>query len=59
MAQKIDDEVKRVVNDCFQKSDTMIRKNKDAVVRVAEALLEKETLTGAEVAELIETKPRK
>ena len=37
----------------------MIRKNKDAVVRVAEALLEKETLTGAEVAELIETKPRK
>ena len=54
LRQKIDDEIKKLVNEANSRSESLLKKNRDAITRIAEGLLDKETLTGAEVASLIE-----
>lgn len=44
MQEKVDAEVKRIVDSCYQKALSLIKKNKDKLDKVAEKLLEKETL---------------
>ncbi|MCZ6796249.1 MAG: ATP-dependent zinc metalloprotease FtsH [Planctomycetota bacterium] len=54
--RKIDEEIHRVVQEAYQRCQKLLRKYRDAVERIAMALLERETLTGEEVAALVEGK---
>src|SRR5262249_27220362 len=49
----IDQEVKRISLDAYERAKQVVEKNRDALVRVAEALLEYEVLDGEEVAALV------
>ncbi len=55
-AIKIDDEVRRIVQVAYDRSEGIINEHADALVRIAEALLEREVLDGNEVMQLIEGK---
>ncbi|WP_255702366.1 ATP-dependent zinc metalloprotease FtsH [Peptoniphilus sp. KCTC 25270] len=48
IASEIDAEMRQIVNEAYTKAETLIRDNMDTLLRVADALLEKETLTGKE-----------
>ncbi|PYT07220.1 MAG: cell division protein FtsH [Acidobacteria bacterium] len=52
-AVEIDHEVKRVVTECYIKAKETIEASRDALVRIAEALLEREVLEGEEIAALV------
>ncbi|MEN6601794.1 MAG: ATP-dependent zinc metalloprotease FtsH [Bryobacteraceae bacterium] len=56
-AVKIDDEVRRLVDEGYRRASTIIEEHSDALVRIAEALLEREVLDGSEVNQLIEGTP--
>jgi cell division protease FtsH len=53
-AVKIDAEVRRMVDEGYQRAAKIIDDRPDALVRIAEALLEREVLDGAEVTLLID-----
>ncbi len=48
-ARLIDEEVKKIVRDAYEKSRNILEDNIDNLHKLSEALLERETLTGAEV----------
>jgi len=52
-AIRIDEQVRKLVEDGYKQSRTIIEEKSDALVRIAEALLEREVLDGAEVRMLI------
>ncbi len=52
-AIKIDQEVKRIVIEQYNRARQIIMENKDAMVRLAEALLERESLDAVEIRRLI------
>jgi cell division protease FtsH len=52
-AKNIDDEIKRIVSDCYFKAKNIIIENKVILDRIVEKLLEKETITGEELEILI------
>ena len=56
-AIKIDDQVKKLVQNGYDRALKVIEAKSDALVRVAEALLEREVLDGAEVKLIIEGIP--
>ena len=60
-AQKIDAEVKKIVSGAYSKTSQLIKDNLDILHRMANALLEKETLTSKDVDEIMrdgqESKP--
>ncbi|MBI4165757.1 MAG: ATP-dependent metallopeptidase FtsH/Yme1/Tma family protein [Acidobacteria bacterium] len=56
-AIKIDQEVKRFVMDGYARAEKAIKSNRDALVRIAEALLVREVLDGADIKLLIDGKP--
>ncbi|MEE9418324.1 MAG: ATP-dependent zinc metalloprotease FtsH [Desulfatiglandaceae bacterium] len=60
-AQKIDAEVKKIVSGAYSKTSQLIKDNLDILYRMANALLEKETLTSKDVDEIMrdgqESKP--
>jgi cell division protease FtsH len=56
-AIKIDQEIKRFVLEGYQRAESRIKSNRDAVTRIAEALLEREALDGGDIKLLIEGKP--
>ncbi len=51
--QRIDREVRRLVEDSHQKALTILRENEEILVRLAEALLEREILDAREIDKLI------
>jgi cell division protease FtsH len=53
-AMQIDDQIRRFVNEGYERAKRIIEENREALVRVAEALLEREVLDRQEVIELIE-----
>jgi cell division protease FtsH len=55
-AIRIDDQVRKLVEDGYTRARHIIEERSDALVRVAEALLEREVLDGAEVLDLINGK---
>ena len=57
-AIKIDQEVRRIVTENYDRARDLIVKNKDAIDRIAGALLEIEVIDGAELRRLIENRPR-
>ncbi len=54
VAINIDREIMRIVNDNFELAKKVMRENKEAVERIAHALLERETLDASEIEALIE-----
>ena len=54
LAARIDEEVRRIVDEQYQASEKLIRKHREEVERITQGLLSKETLSGAEVARLFE-----
>ena len=56
-AQKIDHEVKRIVQAAYDEAKRLITENHDQFVSLAEALLEYETLTGEEINDILAGKP--
>jgi len=53
IAQKIDREVRRIVDEAYGRSSSLIQSNRETLVRIAEALFKHETLSGEEVRALI------
>ncbi|MCX8108303.1 MAG: cell division protein FtsH, partial [Verrucomicrobiae bacterium] len=54
-AREIDAEVKRIIDECYARAAEIINANRDKLKLIAEALLEYETLDGAQVEEIIKT----
>jgi len=52
-AQKIDEEVRRIVTDSYAKTSNLIKENLEALHQLAAALLEKETLDAKQVDEIL------
>jgi cell division protease FtsH len=52
-ARKIDEEVHSIVTGAYEKTCQLIRDNLDTMHRMAAALLEKETLTAADIDEIM------
>lgn len=55
-ARKIDEEVRSIVTEAYEKASQLIRDNLDAMHGIASALLEKETLTGEDLDEIVSGK---
>ncbi|HEU4415261.1 MAG TPA: ATP-dependent zinc metalloprotease FtsH [Candidatus Angelobacter sp.] len=55
-AREIDSEVRRLVNTGYEKAKNLILENRDALVRIALALLEREVLDAAELKLILEGK---
>jgi cell division protease FtsH len=49
----IDEELKRLAREAYERAEKVIKEHRDALVRVAEALLEFEVLDGEEIATLV------
>ncbi len=56
-AIRIDEEVRRLVESSYKQASDIIEKHSAALVKIAEALLEREVLDGAEVKALIDGEP--
>jgi len=52
-ARKIDEEIKSLINKSYNRAKTVLNKNLDILHKLAELLLEKETVSGKELDELI------
>ena len=52
-ARKIDQEVSKLIDEAYQNALTMLRDNRDKLDMVAQLLLERETLDGREVEEVV------
>jgi cell division protease FtsH len=46
-------EIRRIVTENHQRTRKLLSEHQDALIRIGEALLEKETLDGAEVRKLV------
>lgn len=57
-AELIDAEVKKIVSRCYERARELIEKNRDKLLKIAEALLEKEILSSDEINELINGQPK-
>ena len=53
VAFEIDTEVRKIIDECHNKAKKIIEKNKKDLIKVAEALMERETLTAEEIDEII------
>ncbi|MFH1622599.1 MAG: ATP-dependent zinc metalloprotease FtsH [Candidatus Omnitrophota bacterium] len=52
-ARKIDEEIRKIVDDCFQTAKTLLMENRDKLDLLSKALLEKEVLDAEEVKKLL------
>nr|HQI76129.1 cell division protein FtsH [Candidatus Latescibacterota bacterium] len=52
-AAEIDDEVRRIVSEGYQRVRELLENNTDALHRLANALIERENLQGDEVREIL------
>ena len=58
-AQTIDDQVHKFVLQGYERAKGILTENKDALIRIAEALLERESLDGVDIKTLIDGQPLK
>jgi cell division protease FtsH len=58
-AQKIDDEVNNLISENYKKTHKLLKDNFDTLNKLAEVLLEKETLNGNEIEKIVQTKQGK
>lgn len=57
-AREIDLEIRKLVDSAEERATTILTKHKDQLVKLAETLLEKETMSAEQVYELLDMKPR-
>ncbi len=55
VAHEIDEEVRKIVEECYEKAKKILKENKDLVNILAEALVDKETLTKEEIDLIVKT----
>ncbi|OPZ22869.1 MAG: ATP-dependent zinc metalloprotease FtsH [candidate division BRC1 bacterium ADurb.BinA364] len=55
-AARIDEQVKKMIDEAYEAAETILRENADALDRFAQALIERETLTREELELLLEGK---
>ncbi len=55
-ARLVDSEVKRIVDEAHERCTVLLRDNEEALHRIAQALLDRETITGEELDLLLEDK---
>ena len=53
LAAKVDDEIKKIIDECFDRAKKILSENKEKLDLVAQELIEKETLDGSEFEELV------
>ncbi len=53
-AQKIDEEVKTIIMDCYNKTKGIVEDNLDILHKIAQTLLEKEVIDGAEIDKIVQ-----
>ena len=53
VAYEIDTEVRKIIDSCHEHARKIIRDNKDDLIKIAETLIERETLTAEEIDELL------
>lgn len=58
MAEKVDSEVSRILNECYDKARALVLDNKDKLIKLSEELIKKETLDASEVYTLLEITPK-
>ncbi len=56
-AQSIDEQVRNFIMEGYERAKSILSKNKDALSRIAEALLERETLDALDIQALIDGQP--
>ena len=57
-AETIDQEVRKIANDCYKKTCALLEGNRDKLDLLAQTLLEKETMYAGEIYELLGIEPR-
>lgn len=55
VALEIDQEVRKIVNDCYKKATKILKDNEKLVKLLSDTLVEKETITKEEIEQLVET----
>lgn len=55
VALEIDQEVRKIINECYKKTTEILKKNKDLVMSISDALMERETITKEQIEELVTT----
>ena len=53
VAHEIDEEIRKIVGDCYKKATEILKENSDLVKLIADALLERETLTKEQIEYLV------
>lgn len=56
VAHEIDIEMRKIIDSCYQKAKKILSENKDLLTLIAEALIERETLTKEQIDYLVENK---
>ncbi len=56
VAHEIDEEIRKIIGECYEKATEILKENADLVKLIAEALLERETLTKEQIEYLVEHK---
>lgn len=55
VALEIDQEVRKIVNECYKETTKILKENKKLVMLIADTLIERETITKEEIEELVAT----
>ncbi len=55
VAHEIDQEVRKIIDECYKKATKILKENQDLVKLIADALLEYETITKEQIDSLVET----
>ena len=55
VALEIDNEVRKIMDECYQNATKILKDNKDLVMLIADTLVERETITKEEIDELVAT----
>lgn len=54
IAYEIDKEIRKIINECYDKAKKIIEENKDLLTLIAETLIEEETITSEQINNLVE-----
>jgi len=57
IAKAIDQEIRKTIDNCYQKAQEILEKERDKLENLAQTLLDKETLDAGEIKALVEGKP--
>jgi cell division protease FtsH len=55
ISQEIDSEIRRIINECYEKTKKILKENSSLLKLIAETLLEEETITKEQIDSLVET----